>query len=106
MLVPVQVQLSSRVVNIASSDHKIETLFYTFNVQDIFQVFWTPQLFKSKYLNFVSFSVKPISYQTMTTFEGIKSFYDYRQVTVDKLNEDTDKLIKVISRIIFEIFSF
>ena len=30
----------------------------------------------------------------MTTFEGIKSFYDYRQVTVEKLNEDTDSLIK------------
>ena len=42
----------------------------------------------------------------MTTFEGIKSFYDYRQVTVEKLNEDTDKLIKVISRIINKIFSF
>ena len=31
----------------------------------------------------------------MTTFDGIKAFYDYRKVTAAQLNEDCEKLIEV-----------
>ena len=31
----------------------------------------------------------------MTTYEGIKSFYDYRKVTADQLKKDAQQLIDV-----------
>ena len=33
----------------------------------------------------------------MTTYEGIKSFYDYRKVTADQLKKDAQQLIDVSS---------
>jgi len=32
---------------------------------------------------------------TMTTYEGIKSFYDYRKVTAEQLKKDAQQLIDV-----------
>ena len=34
----------------------------------------------------------------MVRFEGIKSFYDYRQVTADQLKKDAQQLIDVSDR--------
>jgi len=47
---------------------------------------------------FLSVHCSPITdnnlFSSMTTFDGIKAFYDYRKVTAAQLNEDCEKLIE------------
>ena len=47
-----------------------------------------------KLISNVSVSSNSIS-STMTTYEGIKSFYDYRKVTAEQLKKDAQQLIDV-----------
>ena len=42
----------------------------------------------------LTFSASPIR-NNMVRFEGIKSFYDYRQVTAEQLKKDAQQLIDV-----------
>ena len=45
----------------------------------------------------LTFSASPIR-NNMVRFEGIKSFYDYRQVTAEQLKKDAQQLIDVSDR--------